>query len=111
IYNQGGVFRTDDGGSTFKQMGDVTHDDVVSVDFTDTDRKTLLAGGHETTQKLWLSVDSGQNWEDIGPRLPSSAGWSSDPWIIDTNTFLVGVNQGIYRSEDAGKTWNKVSDH
>src|SRR4051812_43353187 len=47
IYNGFGVYRTDDDGVTFRHLGDSTHNDCVSLDFTDPQRRTLLAGGHE----------------------------------------------------------------
>ena len=108
-----GAFETRDGGATFRQLGSVEHTDAVSVDFTDPERSTLLAGGHERTA-LYLSTDGGETWLDIGPNLPADAGFTSFPAVIDANTFLVGTsssdNAGIFRSSDAGATWTKVFD-
>ena len=59
IYNDGGAYATSDGGTTFAQLGTVSHNDFVSVDYTDPARKTLLAGGHEQAQMVWKSTDSG----------------------------------------------------
>lgn len=111
IYNGGGVYRTDDGGVTFVQLGDFGHDDLVSVDFSDPERKTLLAGSHEQTQRLMYSNDGGQSWTDIGPNLPADSNFSSAPLVIDASTFLVGAcgyadaTCGVFRSTDAGATW------
>ena len=108
-----GVFETRDGGATFSQLGSVDHIDVVSVDFADPQRSTLLAGGHERTA-LFLSTDGGDNWLDIGPNLPPDVGFASNPAVIDANTFLLGTsnadNAGLFRSVDAGATWTKVFD-
>ena len=41
IYNGGGVYRTTDHGRTFHRLGSITHNDYVSVDFSDPDRHTL----------------------------------------------------------------------
>ena len=108
-----GVFETRDGGATPSQLGSVDHIDVVSVDFVDPQRSTLLAGGHERTA-LFLSTDGGDNWLDIGPNLPPDVGFASNPAVIDVNTFLLGTsnadNAGLFRSVDAGATWTKVFD-
>ena len=47
IYNSFGVYFSDDDGVTLKNLGDAHHIDLVSIDFSDKDRKTLLAGQHE----------------------------------------------------------------
>ena len=44
--------------TTFTQLGTVTHNDLISVDFSDPDRKTILAGTHEQKRKLFLSTDN-----------------------------------------------------
>ena len=104
IYNGGGVYRTTDSGQTFSQLGDVTHCDSVSVDFSDPERKTLLAGGHETNTKLSLSKDGGKTWMNIAAGLPS--GQCTATAVINAQTLLVGCNSGsITRSENGGANW------
>lgn len=116
IYNSGGVYKTTDGGQTFKQLGNITHNDVVSVDFTDPARQTLLAGGHEQKQTLYLSTDGGQNWSNIGKNLPADSHFSSFPLLIDAKTQLLGACGygsgacGVYRSTDGGQGWSKATD-
>ncbi|HEV8245311.1 MAG TPA: hypothetical protein VGP93_06070 [Polyangiaceae bacterium] len=111
----GGVFKTIDNGVTFQRLGDISHNDLVTVDFSDPDRKLLLAGGHEAKQKVFRSTDSGQSWTDIGSALPADSSFSSDPLIIDTQTFLVGGcgfgggTCGVVRSTDAGATWTRTT--
>lgn len=113
-----GVFKTTDGGITFQQLGSTTHDDYVSVDYSDPSRLTLLAGGHETSQRIDKSTDGGQTWTNIWPNLPTTIGGSFTqyPIIINTQTYLVdanaswaGGNPGIYRTTNGGQTWTKVS--
>ena len=109
-------FRTDDGGKTFRRLGRLAHADGVAVDFSDPQRKTLLLGLHEQSQSLHISNDGGNTWTRIGDKLPANSNHSSDPIIIDSKTFLVNTagwkpqaTLGIYRSEDAGKSWTPVS--
>jgi hypothetical protein len=116
IYNGGGVYRTTDDGETFEQLGDIGHNDLVSVDFGDPERKTLLVGGHEQKQTLYLSRDGGQTFDQIGKSLPADSHFSSAPLVLDAQTFLVGSCGygdgacGVYRSEDGGDTWARASD-
>jgi hypothetical protein len=116
IYNEGGVYRTDDAGDTFEDLG-LHHNDYVSVDFTDPERKTLLASGHEIPHLLHYSNDKGKTWTDIGATTPDSTNICSWPVVIDASTFLLGCGTfgggagGIFRSTDAGESWENVVDH
>jgi hypothetical protein len=108
IYNGGGVYKTTDNGKTFAQLGDLTHTDSVSVDFSDPERKTLLAGPHEATSKVSRSTDGGKTWTDIGKTLPGSAGFCTATQVLSATNLLVGcVNGGVFHSTD-GAAWTSV---
>ena len=111
-YSKHGVFRTDDNGATFHALGDVEHVDFMSVDFTDPNRATILAGGHESA-KVHRSKDGGATWDELAG-LPADVGFTASPYVLDANTFLVGSQNGpgagVYRSTDAGVSWQKVFD-
>lgn len=115
IYNGNGVFKTTDDGKTFV-AADITHNDFVSVDFSDARRKTLLASGHEQAHKLYLSTDSGVTWQEIGDNIPDEAHVCPFPYVVDAQTFLLGCGSygggktGIYRSTNAGASWTLVSE-
>src|SRR4051812_31424928 len=107
-----GVYRSTDGAKTFSQLSDTRSNELVSIDFTDPARKTLLTGGHEQLQTLFKSVDEGKTWTSIGDKVPDTADISSWPLIIDADTFLLGAGKdyfkkqvGIYRSTDGGDSW------
>jgi photosystem II stability/assembly factor-like uncharacterized protein len=116
IYNGGGAFATTNGGTTFAQLGSVTHNDFISIDYTDPGRKTLLVGGHEQPRTVWKSIDSGKSWTNVGVNLPAGTAYSTDPLIIDAQTYLVnayGAGQstsGIFRTTDGGVSWTRVSE-
>lgn len=111
IYGDG-VYRTDDNGATFRALGGIQHIDSMSVDLSDPARRTLLAGKHESST-VFRSTDGGAHWQELSG-LPADVGFTSAPYVVDANTYLVGSVQGagagVYRSTDAGKTWNKVFD-
>jgi hypothetical protein len=108
IYNGGGVYKTTDHGKTFEQLGNATHNDSVSVDFTDPDRKTLLAGSHEQNSKLFRSTDGGQTWDDIGSGLPGSAGYCVATLVLGATNLLAGCTDGgVFHSSD-GNTWTAL---
>jgi hypothetical protein len=113
IYNGGGIYRTDDDGATFKQLGTIQHTDAMSVDLNDPQRRTMLAGRHETSQ-LFRSTDGGNTWVEISASLPQGIGFVSFPFVIDSKTFLLGTNHGtnsgILRTTDGGNTWTMVHD-
>lgn len=116
IYNGGGVYKTTDSGKTFTQVGDVVHCDSVSIDFSDPARKTMLAGSHEQSQRLFRSTDAGATWQDIGKTMPDGSGFCTTSLILDSKTFLVGCggwyggNPGIQRSVDGGEKFTQISD-
>lgn len=111
----GGIFKTTDNGQTFSRLGDISHNDLISVDFSDPARKTLLAGSHEASQKLFLSKDGGATWDDIGPQLPADSNFASAPQVIDSSRFLLGSCGygsgacGVFRSTNGGMTWTRAA--
>jgi hypothetical protein len=111
IYNGGGTYVTLDRGSTFQQLGSIAHNDLISVDMHDAQRKTLLAGGHEQVQTVHRSINGGTNWTNVGANLPVNSNHSSYPLVLDSDSYLVGACGwasgacGVWRTQDGGATW------
>ena len=109
------VYETKDDGDTFALLGDLMASDLVSIDFTDTARNTIVAGGHEAAKTLSRTKDHGKTWTNIGSKLPAATNCTY-PLVIDGDTYLVGCGgygggpTGIYRTTDGGSTWTVVSD-
>lgn len=108
-----GVFRTNDGGETFEVVG-LFHNDAVSVDFTDEDRRVMFVTGHEV-QEIHRSTDGGKSFTNIGPNVPQGIKVCSAPLVLDGDTFLLGCGGGydagrpaILRSTDSGENWEVV---
>jgi photosystem II stability/assembly factor-like uncharacterized protein len=113
IYGDG-IFHTSNAGETFERLGDISHNDYLSVDLSDPARRLLVAGAHEATQKLFRSTNGGMTWEDIGSKLPAGSSFSTLPFILDTMNWVVGSAQGggtwgVFRTADGGQTWTTVS--
>jgi hypothetical protein len=107
IYNGPGVYKTTDNGMTFKKLGNVTHNDSVSIDFSDPERKTMLAGFHETNGKVWKSSDAGATWTTL-TTLPGGAGFCTATQVLGATNLLVGCNNGgVFHSTD-GAAWTNV---
>ena len=111
IYNSGGLYETTNDGLTFRQLGNLTHTDFVSVDLSDPARLTLLSGRHEASQ-LYRSSDGGATWVDLSSRLPSGVGFTTAPFVVNARTYLLGTKgapaSGIFRTTDSGATWSRV---
>jgi photosystem II stability/assembly factor-like uncharacterized protein len=113
IYNGGGVYRTDDNGLTFTQLGDLTHVDSVAVDLTDPARNTLVATIHERPF-VYRSTNGGKTWTDLSSALPLGLGAATTALVLDAQTFLVGTSFGtaskLLITTDAGETWTIAYD-
>jgi hypothetical protein len=113
IHTGVGVYQTNDSGKTFVALA-VMMSDSISIDFGDQDRKTMLAGSHESGAVLFLSQDSGAHFTNIGNRLPN--GNCTTPVVVDAQTLLLGCNgysgnvAGVIRSTDVGQSWTQVSN-
>jgi hypothetical protein len=115
-----GVFKTVDDGVNFKGYLDLSivqsHMDSVSVDFSDPARGTMLVGGHEQKQVLFVSLDAGVTFKDIGKQLPATTGFCTNGLVLNNSTQLVGCaasfsgNAGaILRTTDCGATFKQVN--
>ncbi|WP_405149924.1 exo-alpha-sialidase [Sphaerisporangium sp. NBC_01403] len=127
----GGVYRSADGGASwtagnsgiqatflperFPEFGQCVH--KVSRDAVDPDR--LYAQNHHG---VYRSDDDGAHWESIADGLPSDFGFSivahprradviyNFPLVADSMRFPPELRCRVYRSQDAGKTWEALSE-
>lgn len=109
IYDSPGVYLTKDGGQTFSGLV-FNSTETFAVDFSDPQRKTMLAVDHGGT--LTMSTDGGLTQSSLMGNLATADVNNISvysPAILDSVTFLVGTPAGTFRTTDKGQTWTKVS--
>ncbi|HTW58724.1 MAG TPA: hypothetical protein VMD99_11365 [Terriglobales bacterium] len=128
-----GVYKSTDGGSTWTHIGleDTRQISRIVVDPRDANTVYVGALGHaygpNEQRGVYKSVDGGMHWSkvlDEGPEIGISdlAICSGNPQILfagawhahrppwSTYAPIDGPGGGIYRSQDAGKTWSHLSN-
>ncbi len=130
-----GVYRSDDGGKTWKNIGleNTRHIGRIVIDPNDPDRVLVAALGHifdaNAERGVYLTTDGGKHWKktlyvnaDTGavdlasdpanPGVVYAAAWQMrmHPWL-DYFQAQAGPGSGIYKSTDGGATWHKLEGH
>ncbi len=125
-----GVFKSIDGGTTWKKVlyvnetagaGDLILDPnnprIIYATTWNMKRNGYRMDSGGPDSKIWKSIDGGESWENLSdkPGMPKGIngiiGITVSPknsnriWAIIENTEAPGV----YRSDDAGKTWSRIN--
>jgi photosystem II stability/assembly factor-like uncharacterized protein len=124
-----GVFKTTDGGHTWRKVLFVDENtganDIVmdpsnpQVLFAATYQRQRAAWGFNGGGKgsgIYKSTDGGEHWTRLANGLPSGemgrialSLYAKDPNVVYASVEAHGAEQGIYRTLNAGDTWEKVS--
>jgi photosystem II stability/assembly factor-like uncharacterized protein len=120
----GGVWKTTDGGITFKPIFDQYTQSIGAIRVDPTDPKILWVGTGETWVRnsvsigdgVYKSTDGGDSWTHLG--LADSeriARIQVDPTAHDTvfvcatgKLWKANEERGVFKTTDGGKTWKKV---
>ncbi len=132
-----GVFKTTDGGETWEKVLFISDDTgIIELQMNPSNPEELLAAAYQRRRDafeggepaissgpesgLYKTTDGGRNWTKVTEGLPSPdmgrTGidyFDSDPNIVFLQTGGARIedgSDGIYRSEDGGSSWTKVSD-
>jgi photosystem II stability/assembly factor-like uncharacterized protein len=121
----GGVWKTVDGGQTWKPVSDgFFGGSVGAVAVAPSDPAVVYAGlGEETLRGnvthgdgMWKSTDAGKSWTKIGLDDTRHIGrvrvHPTNPDVVYVaamgHAFGPSEQRGVYRSRDGGKTWDRV---
>ncbi|MGB7546530.1 MAG: hypothetical protein WBM14_02165 [Terracidiphilus sp.] len=129
-----GIYRSDDGGATWKHIGLDDSRQISRILVDPSDARTVYAGvlghayGPSEERGVYKSTDGGDHWQrvldkgpDVGiadlvmathqPQILFAATWNAHrpPW--STYAPLEGPGNVIYRSIDAGAHWIAISGH
>jgi photosystem II stability/assembly factor-like uncharacterized protein len=127
-----GVFKTADGGRTWKKtlfVNDSTGARVLAINPANPNelyagmyrgfRKgwDIVSGGPATEGGIFKSVDGGETWSRLTNGLPAKLIGKIDLDVARTNPRIVyamveapGAEGGLYRSDDAGASWKLVNN-
>jgi photosystem II stability/assembly factor-like uncharacterized protein len=101
-----GVYRSTDGAQKFARMRLLSDHFAIrtyTVDIDPVDARTVYAG---TTEGLWVSRNSGQNWSRLTPADVTVNEIQVDP--RNNQRILIGTEyQGVMLSEDGGQNWKE----
>jgi photosystem II stability/assembly factor-like uncharacterized protein len=122
----GGVWKTQDGGSNWKNISDKYFGGTIgAVAIAPSDNSTIYVGEGENTFRgnvsegidgMWKSDDGGRSWANIGlknthhiTRIIVDPKNANIVWVAATG-HLFGPNdeRGVYKTIDGGKSWKKV---
>jgi photosystem II stability/assembly factor-like uncharacterized protein len=121
----GGVWTTDDGGATWKNISDgFFGGSIGAVAVAPSDSNVLYVGGGEKTVRgnvshgdgVWKSVDAGKTWTHVGlsdsrqiPRIRIHPRDSETVYVAALgHLFGPNAERGVFRTRDGGKTWQKI---
>jgi photosystem II stability/assembly factor-like uncharacterized protein len=126
-----GVFRTRDGGKTWDKVLYINHNTgAIQVEFDPANPEIIYADMWEHREGPWenasfsgknsglyKSLDGGNTWKKLTQGLPTGEqglgrigiGISPSNTKRIYATVDAGVHSGIYRSDDAGESWKRVS--
>ena len=120
----GGVWKSKDGGTTFKPVFDEHTQSIGAVASIPANPKTVWVGTGESWTRNSVSVgdgvykttDGGDNWSDWGSRTPSASPRirvspaNGNTVCVCATGHLWNANEerGVYKTTDGGKTWKRV---
>jgi photosystem II stability/assembly factor-like uncharacterized protein len=129
-----GMYRSDDGGATWKHIGLDDSRQISRILVDPADARTVYVGvlghayGPNDERGVYKSTDGGDHWQrildkgpDVGiadlamatsqPQLLFAATWNAHRSTWSTYAPLDGPGDGLYRSSDGGAHWTAISGH
>ncbi len=129
-----GIYKSTDGGKTFTNMGLETTHQIAEIVTHPTDSNIVYVAavghlwGYSGERGLFKTVDGGQNWEKLINDLPNDGKTGCTEVIMHPQNPDIlfagfyhrlrqpasfqsgGENGGLFKSEDGGKSWRKITN-
>ena len=123
-----GVFKTTDGGRTWKQTLSVdANTGAADLVLDPSDPDVMYAATHQRERRaynyvgggpgsgIWKSTDGGESWTRLTKGLPTSDMGRIGLDVAASHPSTVyavveGSEQGVYRTDNGGESWRKMSD-
>jgi hypothetical protein len=116
---KGGLFKTTDGGSTWKKVGHLDEPLHVVIDPSDSNHLYCVDGVRGATLGFWESKDGGENWtmpegfktatqKPVGTRDLYSIAVNPTDFkhiLVSFHSPWAGKNCGVLESKDGGASW------
>ena len=129
-----GMYRSDDGGATWKHIGLDDSRQISRILVDPADAQTVYVGilghayGSSEERGVYKSTDGGEHWQrvldkgpDVGiadiamatsqPQVLFAATWNAHRSTWSTYAPLEGAGNALYRSTDAGAHWTPIAGH
>jgi photosystem II stability/assembly factor-like uncharacterized protein len=100
--SSGGVFRSSDGGATWRALGGLAWVNVVALD--PSSASTVYAGA---STGIFKSTDGGDHWASLGLADTPITVVAVDPFT--PSTVYAGGNGALYKSKDGGANWTNLN--
>lgn len=103
--NERGILRSTDGGEHWDLM--ISEGGVgIAVEVIESGFAAMTYNTESKSRRIRISEDGGKTWQAIDAGLPPSANIASIKQVGET--FFCGHPDGIFRSDDRGKTWKLI---
>jgi photosystem II stability/assembly factor-like uncharacterized protein len=103
-----GLFKSDDGGSTWKQLGrEIQTRNVLDVEIDPNDSQKMYVA---TDNGVYRSTDGGETWREINNGIKEL--WLFSIEIDPTNPKIMYVGSdggGVFKTENGGESWKAIN--